>query len=105
MATQLSWAMNNVINRNATKQYSVGLELGMAWCLLIGLLISVAWLALNRMERIENNMNELVQHNWAKVKLARQDLARSAANNRITLQVFLMDDVKEIESLLAERAQ
>jgi C4-dicarboxylate-specific signal transduction histidine kinase len=95
--------MNNTIQSKKATASFVSRRLACAFCLLIGLLVGVAWLALNRMEQIDKNIEELAGRRWAKVKLSREALACSAANNRITLQVFLMNNRKEIEPLLAER--
>jgi signal transduction histidine kinase len=80
-------------------------RLVVAFCLLIGILVGVARLALNQMERINKSIDGLAEHEWAKVELARQALAGSAANSRIILQVFLMDNTNEIAPLLAVRAE
>jgi C4-dicarboxylate-specific signal transduction histidine kinase len=97
--------MNNTIQSKKATEYVVSKRLACAFCLLIGLLVGVAWLALNRMEQIDKNVEELAGRRWAKVKLSREALACSAANSRITLQVFLMSNMKEIEALLARREQ
>lgn len=76
-----------------------------AFCLLIGILVAVAGLALNQMERIDKSINDLTKHEWAKAELARQAVAYSAANSRIILQIFLMDNANEIAPLLVVRAQ
>jgi signal transduction histidine kinase len=80
-------------------------RLWVAFCLLIGILVAVARLALNQMERINKSINDLAGHEWTKVEFARQALACSAANSRIILQVFLMDNTNEIAPLLATRAE
>jgi C4-dicarboxylate-specific signal transduction histidine kinase len=95
--------MTNTIQSKKAREHVVSKRLACAFCLLIGLLVGVAWLALNRMEQIDKNIEELAERRWAKVKLSREALACSTANNRITLQVFLMNNMKEIEPLLAER--
>ncbi|MGD0814920.1 MAG: ATP-binding protein [Verrucomicrobiota bacterium] len=95
--------MNNTIQHKRATQHSVSKRLGCAFCLLIGLLVGVAWLALNRMEQIDKSVEDLAGLRWAKVKLSRQALACSAANSRITLQAFLMTDPQRIEPLLTER--
>jgi PAS domain S-box-containing protein len=76
-----------------------------AFCLLIGLLISVGWLALDQMSRIEEKVSQMLGREWAKVKVAREAVALSTANNRITLSLFLLNDTNHWSPLLAERAE
>ncbi len=97
--------MNNAIHGGGKKKSFATQRLIIAFCLLIGILVAVARLALNQMERIESSTNALAAHEWAKVELARQALAYSAANSRIILQVFLMDNTNDIAPLLLVRAQ
>jgi phosphoglycerate-specific signal transduction histidine kinase len=87
------------------KSFSISARLTIAFCLLIALLAAIGGLALNRTQRVNEDLNDLVKHHWAKVQLSRQALAFSAANNRITLQVFLMTNKDDIDPLLAQRAQ
>jgi signal transduction histidine kinase len=87
------------------KSFSISARLTIAFCLLIALLAAIGGMALNRTQRVNEDLNDLVKHRWAKVQLSRQALAFSAANNRITLQVFLMTNKDDIDPLLAQRAQ
>ncbi len=88
------------INRN-----SVAVKLSGAFFVLIALLIAVGYLALSRTQQVNEDMSALVSRQWSKVQLARKALAYSSVNNRITLQVFLMNDKSEIDALLSERIQ
>ena len=42
---------------------------------------------------------------WGKLELARDALAYSARNSRITMEIFLLNDKRQIEPLLEQRAQ
>jgi|GEM_PF-2210289 len=84
---------------------SIKFSLGFAFAVLIAILAAVGLLALDRMERVKADMNYLVQHCWNKVELSRQALGYSTANNRITLQVFLLTNQTDIDLLLAQRKQ
>jgi C4-dicarboxylate-specific signal transduction histidine kinase len=95
--------MNNTSQRKKATQCSVSKRLVCAFCLLIGLLVGVARLALDRMEQVDKSVEDLAGLRWAKVKLSRQALACSAANSRITLEAFLMTDPRRSEALLGER--
>jgi len=82
--------------------YSGTTGLAAAFALLIGLLIAVAGLALNRMGRLDNDINALAESDWMKAKLSREALACSSDNNRITLEVFLLHNQEEMTPLLVE---
>ena len=87
------------------KSQTIKFRLGLAFTLLIAILVAVGWLALDRMERVKTNLNYLVQHCWHKVELSRQAFGYSTANNRITLAVFLMTNSTDIDRLLLQRKQ
>ena len=97
--------MHSQFHSPTAKELSPSNRVTVGFCLLIGLLISIGWLALNRMSQIEEKVNRMLGHEWAKVKLAREALACSSANNRITLSVLLLNDTNQSIALLAERAE
>src|ERR1043165_3363352 len=90
---------------NPANRLPVKAKLVFVFSLLLVLLMTLGWLALNSIKHVHQNMDSLVKHHWAKVQLSREALVHSTANNRITLQVFLMTNEVSIRSLLMERAQ
>jgi len=84
---------------------SVGLRLAIAFSFLIAVLIGVGWLGLNRMGRINGELERTVMHRWSTVQLARQALHYSNLNNRTTMQIFFLQDRAEIDPLLVGRAE
>lgn len=84
---------------------SVGLRLGLAFGVLVAVLVGIGWLGLSRLWRIEAEMQRLVNYRWEKVQLSRTALHYSTLNQRITTHIFLATKESEIDSLIAERAQ
>src|SRR5712692_6349983 len=87
------------------KNEYIGLRLGIAFSLLIAILVGVGWLGLSRMGRINADLEEIVNKRWAKVQLAREAMNYSSLNNRITMEIFLLKDRAEIDPLLVRRAE
>ena len=87
------------------KNEYIGLRLGIAFSLLIAILVGVGWSGLSRMGRINADLEEIVNKRWAKVQLAREAMNYSSLNNRITMEIFLLKDREEIDPLLVRRAE
>jgi len=87
------------------KNEYIGFRLGIAFSLLITILVGVGWLGLSRMGRINADLEEIVNKRWAKVQLAREAMNYSSLNNRITMEIFLLRDREEIDPLLVRRAE
>jgi PAS domain S-box-containing protein len=77
----------------------------LAFGVLVTILLSIGWLGLSRMARLNANMQAVTDYHWAKIKLAREALGYSSLNSRITMQIFLLEDPQTIARLLAERAK
>lgn len=80
-------------------------RLAFTFSALIALIVAVGWLCLDRMAAVNANIQEVVDRRWQKVQLARDALRYSSLNSRVTMQVFLTEDPREIGSLLALRAK
>src|SRR5205085_9600771 len=87
------------------KNQKIGVRLGLVFSFLIAVLIGIGWLGLDRMGQNDADMEALVNKRWAKVQLSREALNYSTLNNRITMQIFLVQDKEEIDLLLAQRAE
>jgi PAS domain S-box-containing protein len=85
----------------ATRQAVI--RLGLAFSLLIALLVTVGNLGLRRMDRINADLQDIMGKQWAKLRLSREAATYSNRNSRITLQIFLLKDTEQIDSLLAAR--
>jgi signal transduction histidine kinase len=83
----------------------INVRLGIAFALLLALLIAVGGLGLRQMGQIDGQLEEIVNKRWAKVRLAREALSYSNLNSRITMEIFFLKTKEEIDPLLAERVQ
>ena len=82
-----------------------GVKLAIPFAILVAIVASIGWLGLNRMDRIDANLEEVLGQRWGKLQLAREALVYSNANSRITMGIFLLDDERLIDPLLAKRAE
>src|SRR6266568_818211 len=81
----------------------LGAKVGLSFGFLIAILILIGWVGVRQLRRVDTELAEMDDQRWGKVKLTRQAQAWSNLNSRLTMQVFLIDDRKEIESLLLQR--
>jgi len=86
------------------KSNRIGLKLGIAFSVLIAILIGIGVLSLHQMSRMNDRTQEVTDVLWAKVKLAQEALHYSDLNNRITMEAFLVDDKQQIAGMLVQRA-
>src|SRR5947209_16622622 len=87
------------------RNQNIGVKLGAVFGFLIVVLVGVGWLGLSRMGQIDEEMERKVNERCAKVQLSRQALNYSNLNNRITMEIFLLQEKDEIDPLLAQRAE
>jgi PAS domain S-box-containing protein len=84
---------------------SIGLKLGALFGFLVAVLAGVGWLGLNRMARIDADMERKVDRRWEKLRLSSEALNYSILNNRTMMQIFLPSRGEEISPLVARRAE
>jgi len=82
----------------------VGITLGIAFGILVSILIGIGILGLSRMDQVNAQLEYVIGRRWTSLQFAREAVMYSNQNSRITLGVFLLDDRAAIESLLATRA-
>ena len=82
-----------------------GLELTLGFLLLTGIFIGAVWLTIQHMSGMERQLDKILGAHWGKVQIANEALRYSSRNNRITMQIFLLDKRQAIGPLLAERAR
>ncbi len=87
------------------KNQQVGLKLGAAFAILVVILMGIGYLGLSRMDQINAHLEDVTGRRWASLHLAREALMYSNQNSRITLEIFLLNDRRLIEPLLATRAE
>jgi hypothetical protein len=84
---------------------AVAIRLGLAFTFLVALLMAVGNLGIRRMDRIDADLQDILGEGSAKLRLSREALSYSDRNSRITMQIFLLKDVKKMDSLIALREQ
>ena len=72
------------------KKDSTGIKLGIAFGVLIVLVIGVGWFGLSRMGQVNAEMSRLFNQRWEKVQVARRAIFFSNSNYRITMKIVLM---------------
>ncbi|MFA5191350.1 MAG: PAS domain S-box protein [Verrucomicrobiia bacterium] len=87
------------------KPRDIRFRLGAAFGLLVAVLVCVGWQGVSQLSRLHQQMQSIVEDKWAKVQLAAEARYHTALNNRITMQVFLLEDREEINRLLTLRVQ
>jgi diguanylate cyclase (GGDEF)-like protein len=83
----------------------IAIKLGMAFALLVAILIAIGFLGLSRMDHINANLDGVLGRRWCKLQLAREALTYSSRNSRITMEVFLLKDKTQIAPLLSQRVE
>jgi PAS domain S-box-containing protein len=79
--------------------------LGLAFSILAALLIAVGDMGLRRMDRINADLQNMMGRQSAKLRLSLEAVIYSNRNSRITMQIFLLDNREQINSLLVARAE
>ncbi len=82
----------------------LSLRLGMAFAVLIAMLIGIGQSGLRRMKEIDENLREIAGRLSEKRELAREALTVSNRNSRITMEIFLESNKAHVAELLATRA-
>src|SRR5690349_5486233 len=72
------------------KKDSTGVKLGIAFGVLISLLVGVGWLGLSRMDQMNSDVSNLFNRRWEKVQLARRVVYYAISNYRITTKIAVM---------------
>ncbi len=92
-------------NWRPLKHRPLGLELGVAFGVLVAILIGIGVLGLSRMHQVNADFEDVLGRRFAKMRLAREALMYSNQNSRITMEIFLLNDKRLIEPLLTKRAE
>ena len=96
-------AKRDLINR--MNRFSIGVRLAISFSFLISILIVVGWLGLNRMDRVNADLNDISYRRWAKVQLAQEVVSYSDLNDRLLEGAILTGKKEEIASLVANRGR
>jgi diguanylate cyclase (GGDEF)-like protein/PAS domain S-box-containing protein len=87
------------------KNKHVGLKLGIAFTVLIALLAGIGQFGLRRMQAIDETLSDITGRKSTDLELARRALAISNDNNRIVMELVLVENRRLIEPLLIVRSQ
>ena len=87
------------------KSNRIILQLGVPFTLLVLILVGLGWLALQRMEHENRIADSIFSMQWEQEQLSEQAVRYASWNDRIALEIFLLDDPAEIEALLIQRKQ
>src|SRR5437588_10242971 len=82
---------------------SIGVRLALAFSFVVSIRIVVGWFGLNRMARINADLNDINYRRWSKLQLAQEALTYSNMNNRLLQGAILSGRKEEIASLLNQR--
>ena len=83
----------------------VGLRLGVAFAVLIALLLGIGQFGLRRMQQIDDSVGNITRKQLNDLTLAQRAVALSNDNNRIVMQIALVEDRALAGKLLAARAE
>ena len=70
----------------------IGLRLAVAFAVLIALLLGIGQLGLRRMQQIDDSLGNITSKQLTDLTLAQKALAISNDNNRIVLQIVLVEN-------------
>jgi methyl-accepting chemotaxis protein len=87
------------------KTKRTGLKLGIAFTALIALLAGIGQFGLRRMQRIDETLSDITGSKSTDLQLARKALMISNDNNRIVMEIVLVENRRLVEPLLVARSQ
>jgi methyl-accepting chemotaxis protein len=82
--------------------WRIGTRLGVAFAVIIVILIGVVWVSLNRMAKINENLTRVVDTDYDKLRMTHDGVRATLDNARITMQIFLAKDQASIDALMTE---
>jgi len=83
------------------KNLKIGTRLALGFGVIVAVLMGAGWLNLSRMSQMNASMNLAIGTRWPAVKLSAEALRKVNENSRITLEIFVRSNRREIVQLLA----
>jgi signal transduction histidine kinase/DNA-binding response OmpR family regulator len=90
-------------NERIGKTHSIALALGIPFGILVLILAGFGWLALNRMDNLNRETDDIFNQQWLQEQLGEKAVRYSNLNNRLTMQILLMDNYEAVMPLIAKR--
>jgi diguanylate cyclase (GGDEF)-like protein/PAS domain S-box-containing protein len=87
------------------KTKRIRLRLGVAFAILIALLAGIGQFGLRRMQTIDKSLSDITGRKSTDLDLARRAMTISNENNRIVMELVLVENRRLVEPLLAARSQ
>jgi PAS domain-containing protein len=87
------------------KNRHMGLRLGMAFAVLVATLLGIGELGLRRMRDINATLGDITGRQFTNLQLARKALALSNDNNRIAMEIVLVENSALVKTLLATESE
>jgi diguanylate cyclase (GGDEF)-like protein/PAS domain S-box-containing protein len=81
------------------------LRLGIAFAFLIAILLGIGQLGLRRMQEIDETLRDIMGRQSTNLQLARKAVMISDDNNRIVMEIVLVENRALVETLLAMRSE
>src|SRR5690348_17489656 len=85
------------------KRISIGVRLSIAFSIVVSIVIAVGWSGLNRMARINADLNDISYRRWSKIQLAQEAVIYSNLNNRLLQGAILSVRQEQVAPLLDQR--
>jgi methyl-accepting chemotaxis protein len=87
------------------KNWSIATKLGVAFGVLVAILIGMVWLSIDRMGKMHATLERTVKDDFQKLRLTNDGARITLENGRITMQIFLVKDGPSKQALLAMNDQ
>lgn len=85
------------------KNMKIGVRLGLAFAVMVAILVGVGWLGIDRMEVINGKLDRVIKVQWGKIDLVQKAMERVNDNAQIAFELVIVKDPAAIAEL--ERTQ
>jgi hypothetical protein len=87
------------------KNKHIGLRLGVAFAVLIAILLGIGQFGLRRMQEIDETFGDITGRQLTNLQLARRALMISNDNNRMAMELVLVENRALVKTLLATESE